>query len=91
MTRAAVTGGCLPVEQEPEPTAQDEEQRLVAALEATKGRIYGEYGAAQLLGMNPERLRYGIRKNRVNHTEKSCKSYGKIVYIALQDGERNQT
>ena len=46
-----------------------EKQTILQALQATRGRIYGEQGAASLLGMNPERLRsrmrvYGLRKSR---------------------------
>ena len=46
-----------------------EKQKILQALRATRGRIYGEQGAARLLGMNPERLRsrmrvYGLRKSR---------------------------
>ena len=51
--------------------AQDEKQRIVAALEATKGRIYGEHGAAQLLGMNPERLRSRMRSHGLQRPKKS--------------------
>ncbi|MCY3791318.1 MAG: sigma 54-interacting transcriptional regulator, partial [Gemmatimonadetes bacterium] len=45
----------------------DEKQQLVEALQATNWIIYGERGAARLLGMNPERLRsrmryYGLRR-----------------------------
>ena len=39
----------------------DEKQQLVAALQATNWMIYGERGAAHLLGMNPERLRSRMR------------------------------
>ena len=45
----------------------DEKQQLVEALQATNWMIYGERGAARLLGMNPEKLRsrmryYGLRR-----------------------------
>ena len=40
----------------------DEKQQLVEALQATNWMIYGERGAARLLGMNPEKLRYRMRK-----------------------------
>ena len=49
----------------PEPVADeglDEKQQLVEALQATNWMIYGERGAARLLGMNPEKLRYRMRK-----------------------------
>ena len=44
-----------------------EKQQIVEALQAAEGKIYGERGAAHLLGMNPERLRsrmrvYGLRR-----------------------------
>ena len=46
---------------------KDEKQQIVEALEATNWLIYGDRGAACLLGMNPERLRsrmrvYGLRR-----------------------------
>ncbi|MDE2733925.1 MAG: sigma 54-interacting transcriptional regulator [Gemmatimonadota bacterium] len=40
----------------------DEKQQLVKALQATNWMIYGERGAARLLGMGPEKLRYRMRK-----------------------------
>lgn len=47
----------------------EERQQILEALQATKGRIYGQKGAAKLLGMHPERLRsrmrvHGIRRPR---------------------------
>lgn len=39
----------------------DEKQQILEALKAAKGRIYGRKGAANLLGMHPERLRSRIR------------------------------
>ena len=53
----------------------DEKQQLVEALEATNWMIYGERGAARLLGMNPERLRsrmryYGLRRPKKPGTGK---------------------
>ena len=46
---------------------EEEKQQLLAALQAANWIIYGDWGAAQMLGMNPERLRsrmrkYGLRK-----------------------------
>ena len=46
---------------------EEEKQHLLAALQAANWIIYGDWGAARLLGMNPERLRsrmrkYGLRK-----------------------------
>ena len=55
------TGDAMP----PAPAAGeglDEKQQLVEALQATNWMIYGERGAARLLGMNPEKLRYRMRK-----------------------------
>ena len=46
-------------------------QQIEAALRATKGRIYGEHGAARLLGMGPEKLRYYMRKYGVQRPQKS--------------------
>ncbi len=51
--------------------AQAEKQQIEEALQATKGRIYGEHGAAQLLGIGPEKLRYYMRKYGVKRPKKS--------------------
>ena len=51
--------------------AKAEKQRIEEALQAAKGRIYGERGAAQLLGMGPEKLRYYMRKYGVQRPKKS--------------------
>ena len=51
--------------------AKAEKQQIEAALRATKGRIYGEHGAARLLGMGPEKLRYYMRKYGVQRPKKS--------------------
>ena len=53
----------------------DEKQQLVEALQATNWMIYGERGAAHLLGINPERLRsrmryYGLRRPKKPGTGK---------------------
>ena len=56
------------VEQKTE--AQDEKEQIIAALATTKGRIYGEYGAAQLLGMHPERLRSRMRAHGLQRPKK---------------------
>ena len=40
----------------------DEKQQIVEALQATHWRIYGVHGAAALLGMHPEKLRYRMQK-----------------------------
>ena len=49
----------------------DEQQQLVEALEATNWMIYGERGAARLLGMNPEKLRYRMQKYGLRRPKKS--------------------
>ncbi|MCY3664780.1 MAG: sigma 54-interacting transcriptional regulator [Gemmatimonadetes bacterium] len=48
----------------------DEKQQLVEALQATNWMIYGERGAARLLGMNPEKLRYRMRKYGLSRPKK---------------------
>ncbi len=49
----------------------DEKQQLVEALQATNWMIYGERGAAHLLGMSPEKLRYRMRKYGLRRPKKS--------------------
>ena len=49
----------------------DEKQQLVEALQATNWMIYGERGAARLLGMNPEKLRYRMQKYGLRRPNKS--------------------
>jgi len=44
---------------------------LLEALQATNWMIYGERGAAHLLGMNPEKLRYRMRKYGLRRPKKS--------------------
>lgn len=39
-----------------------EKRQILAALQVTNWRIYGPRGAAQLLGISPEKLRYRMRK-----------------------------
>ena len=41
---------------------KDEKQQIAEALQATNWMVYGERGAARLLGMNPEKLRYRMQK-----------------------------
>ena len=50
---------------------EDEKQQIVAALQATNGRIYGERGAVHLLGMHPERLRSRMRVYGLQRPKKS--------------------
>lgn len=44
------------------PLDELERDYIIEILEETKGRIYGLKGAAKILGINPETLRYRIRK-----------------------------
>ena len=48
----------------------DEKQQILAALQATHWRIYGVHGAAALLGMHPEKLRYRMQKYGVRRPKK---------------------
>ncbi|MYC72857.1 MAG: AAA domain-containing protein [Gemmatimonadetes bacterium] len=48
----------------------DEKQQLVEALQATNWMIYGERGAAHLLGMNPEKLRSRMRHYKLQRPKK---------------------
>ncbi len=64
--------GDLPLSAEPpapvQPVApgaseeKDEKQRILEALKATNWIVYGDRGAARLLGMHPEKLRYRMSK-----------------------------
>ncbi|MCY3762768.1 MAG: sigma 54-interacting transcriptional regulator [Gemmatimonadetes bacterium] len=48
---------------EPEaPEGMDEKQQILEALKATNWIVYGDRGAARLLGMHPEKLRYRMSK-----------------------------
>ena len=58
-----------PVEQEDED--EDEKQRIVEALERTNWMVSGERGAARLLGMTAQTLRYRMRKYEVQRPKKS--------------------
>ena len=49
---------------------EDEKQRILAALQATNWRIYGPRGAARLLSMGPEKLRYRMRKHGLQRPKK---------------------
>ena len=53
------------------PEERTEKQQIMDALRATKGRIYGEEGAAKLLGMNPERLRSRMRVHGLQRPKSS--------------------
>ena len=49
----------------------NEKLQIMEALEAAGGRIYGKFGAARLLGMNPERLRSRMRVHKLQKPKKS--------------------
>ena len=70
-----VTHVSLPVEEERGEAVprRTEKQQIMEALEATKGRIYGEHGAARLLGMKPERLRSRMRAHGLVRAKKPSK------------------
>ena len=71
--QAAEAELALPVEQGFAGDAEDEDekQRILAALQATNWRIYGPRGAARLLGMGPEKLRYRMRKHGLQRQKPS--------------------
>ncbi|MDE2744047.1 MAG: sigma 54-interacting transcriptional regulator [Gemmatimonadota bacterium] len=48
----------------------DEKQQILEALQATHWRIYGIHGAAALLGMHPEKLRYRMQKYGLRRPKK---------------------
>ncbi len=52
---------------------EQEKQSLEEALRATNWIIYGERGAAKLLGMHPERLRSRMRKYGLKRPKKASK------------------
>ena len=70
--QAAEAELALPVEQGFDGDAEDEDekQRILAALQATNWRIYGPRGAARLLDIGPEKLRYRMRKHGLQRPEK---------------------
>ena len=47
-----------------------EKRQILAALEVTNWRIYGPRGAARLLGIGPEKLRYRMRKHGLQRPKK---------------------
>ena len=65
----------VPLPEEGVPETMDEKRQIIEALKASKGRVYGEFGAAKLLGMHPERLRSRMRvhglKGRLQRRKKS--------------------
>ena len=58
-----------PVEQEDE--GEDEKQHIVAALQRTNWVVSGDRGAARLLGMSAQMLRYRMRKYGIQRPKKS--------------------
>ncbi|MDE2808088.1 MAG: sigma 54-interacting transcriptional regulator [Gemmatimonadota bacterium] len=55
----------------PRAAGEDEQQRIVAALERTNGMVSGDRGAARLLGMSVQTLRYRMRKYGIKRPKKS--------------------
>jgi transcriptional regulator with GAF, ATPase, and Fis domain len=49
---------------------EEEKQSIIEALKATNGMVYGERGAAKLLGIHPEKLRSRMRKYDLKRPEK---------------------
>ena len=54
----------------PPTEAVDEKQQILAALQATYWRVSGVHGAAALLGMHPEKLRYRMQKYGLRRPKK---------------------
>ncbi len=50
---------------------EEEKQRIVAALERTNWKVSGNWGAARLLGMSAQTLRYRMRKYGIQRPKKS--------------------
>ena len=59
-----------PTEAPPPTEAVDEKQQILAALQATHWRVSGVHGAAALLGMHPEKLRYRMQKYGLRRPKK---------------------
>ena len=51
---------------------EEEKQRIVAALERTNWKVSGNRGAARLLGMSAQTLRYRMRKYGIRRPKKSA-------------------
>ena len=58
-------------EKRPMAEGADEKQRIVAALEKTNWMVSGDRGAARLLGMSAQTLRYRMRKYGIQRPKKS--------------------
>ena len=54
----------------PPTEAMDEKQQILAALQATHWRVSGVHGAAALLDMHPEKLRYRMQKYGLRRPKK---------------------
>ncbi len=54
----------------PPAEGEDEKQQILAALQATHWRVYGVHGAAALLGIHPEKLRYRMQKYGLRRPKK---------------------
>ena len=63
------SASALPVT--PAAEGEDEKQRIVAALQRTNWVVSGDRGAARLLGMSAQTLRYRMRKYGVQRPKKS--------------------
>ena len=50
--------------------AELEKRQIERALAASNGVVFGDKGAAQLLGINPQTLRYRLRKHGLQQTKK---------------------
>ena len=67
--RSSSTQAPLSLEEQEIRLREQERRQIEEALEATDWVIYGEHGAAHLLGMHPEKLRYRMRKHGLRRPE----------------------
>jgi transcriptional regulator with GAF, ATPase, and Fis domain len=56
-------------EEPPLAEADDEKQRIIAALRKTNGIVAGQRGAAHVLGMSHKRLRYRMNKYGIQRSK----------------------
>lgn len=68
---AAAEPMALEAEEQWQPAEQEEKQRIIAALQRQNWVVSGKRGAARLLGMSPQKLRYRMRKYRIQSPKKS--------------------
>jgi transcriptional regulator with GAF, ATPase, and Fis domain len=68
---AAAEPMALEAEEQWQPAEQEEKQRIIAALQRQNWVVSGKQGAARLLGMSPQKLRYRMRKYRIQSPKKS--------------------